>query len=361
MPNKLKAYTEALEAQHLKRMLKPVPQNALSFSSNDYLGLSESTVLKKAYQAGFERYPVGSTGSALVSGYHAPHQALESAFASALGVDTALLFPSGYAANLSLMMLLAKLEIHALIDKQVHASIYDGLRLSGGSYTRFINAPKHIPQDAVLITESIFSMRGKKPDLVALAKHCPLIVDEAHAFGILGPKGLGSVAAHQLTQHEVPLRMLPFGKAMGATGAIVAGNKCWIEALIQTARPLIYSTAMSPAIAFGLLHAFELLQAAKDARSQLDANIQCFRAHIENSSLTWQDSETPIQQLKLGSPKLAKAYAKALEKQNIYCVPMREPTVKRADTGLRIVLTASHTFNQIQTLFECLHQCHHSI
>jgi 8-amino-7-oxononanoate synthase len=370
LKHKLKAYTAALDVKSLKRVPNLIPNNCLDFSSNDYLALTTNQRLKSAYQIGFEKYPIGSTGSILVSGYHATHQALEAAFVQALQVDAALLFPSGYAANLSIMQLLAKLDIHAIIDKNMHASIYDGLALSGGTYTRYrdinqinkINQKQaKIPADAVILTEGIFSMRGEAPNLKLFPSKYPLIIDEAHAFGVLGPQGLGSVAAHALTQTEVPLRIIPFGKALGGAGAIVAGDKVWITALLQAARPLIYSTAMSPALAYGLNKAFELLRAADSARSNLQTNIQHFKQHIKNSSLTWTNSDTPIQQLQLGCPQKANAYTLKLQEKNIRCIAMREPTVKRADTGLRIVLNSRHTAQQIQQLFACLHQCQTSI
>ncbi len=359
---KLKAYTAALDASHLKRSPKLTQPNALNFSSNDYLGLTQNKNLQAEYQTGFKKYPIGSTGSMLVSGYHETHLALETAFTEALAVDAALLFPSGFAANLSIMQLLAKLDIHACIDKAIHASFYDGLKLSGGAYTRFRLTPQITPdlKDTVIITESIFSMSGQAPNLAELAKKypsTPLIIDEAHAFGILGPEGLGSVAAHQLTQAEVPLRVIPLGKALGASGAVVAGDKDWITALLQTARPLIYSTAMSPAMAYGMLKAFQQLKRAHAARDTLQKNIQLFKQHIQRSPLIWQDSNTPIQQLKLGCPQKAVSYMHALAKKNIICVAMREPTVRRIDTGLRIVLNSEHTENQIRYLFKSLHQC----
>lgn len=365
LKSKVKNYIASLEAVHLKRYPTIMPKDCLNFSSNDYLGLSSHPLLQRAYQEGFGRYAIGSTGSILVSGYHEPHQTLESAFATALQVDQALLFPSGYAANLSVMQLLAQLKIHVLIDKAIHASFYDGLRLSGASYTRYPHnqSPLHkqYPEETLLLTESIFSMSGAKPDLQQLAAQYPLVVDEAHAFGVCGPKGLGEVMAQGLTQQEVPLRIIPLGKAMGLSGAIVAGDKDWITALIQSARPLIYSTAMSPALLYGLRQAFDLLLNADESRLSLQQLISTFREHVKDSPLTWQHSVTPIQQLRLGCPQKAVFWARQLLEKNIYCVPMREPTVARASTGLRIVLNSKHTEADVAFLFECLHQCAKSI
>jgi 8-amino-7-oxononanoate synthase len=354
-----------------RRRLPPHSDHSLNFSSNDYLGLANNLEIKQAYQEAFDRYPVGSTGSALVSGYHVTHEALEHTFSDTLGVDACLLFPSGYAANLSLMNLLAEIDVHALIDKNIHASIYDGLRLRGHAYTRYRHQDlKHfqkklntLPTHAAVITESLFSMSGYMPPLQQLAelankKNYPLFIDEAHAFGLYGPEGLGAVMAHGLTQAEVPLRVIPLGKACGASGAIVAGNRIWIDALVQAARPLIYSTAMSPAMAHGLLKSFSILRAANTKRDKLKARIREFREHIQTSPLNWQDSHSPIQQLQLGCPKQALAYAVQLQAQGILCIPMREPTVKRSETGLRICLNMCHTSADINYLFECLNQCH---
>jgi 8-amino-7-oxononanoate synthase len=362
---KLHAYTEHKRTLGLDRVLKLTPKHALNFSSNDYLGLTQHKTLKKAYQEGFERYPSGSTSSMLISGYHESHHALLQAFIQALDVDAALLFSSGYAANLSLMKLLAELNVHALVDKHVHASIYDGLQLGGGIYSRYrhqnethFKQQQHkLPPDAVIITESLFSMSGYMPNLARLATSHPLLVDEAHAFGLYGPDGLGCVKAHNLTQDNVPLRVIPFGKALGASGAVIAGDKIWIDALVQAARPLIYSTAMSPALAYGIREAFTLLRRADPARETLQHHIQTFREHIKHSPLTWRDSNSPIQQLKLGCPIKAQHYSAKLQEKNIICLPIREPTVNRTDTGLRVVLNSSHTADDIHFLFKSLHAC----
>ncbi len=271
--DKLKQYSSGLLSRGLyrQRRVSDVDENLVNFSSNDYLSLASDLSIKKAYQLGFERYPTGSGGSMMVCGYHSMHKALELAFTEALGVDDCILFPSGYVANLSVIGLLARFDTHILIDKMVHASIYDGLQLSGAHYSRYLhNNPadlvlkmKEMPTNAVLMTEGIFSMSGQCAPLTEIAQLGQqylqgLLVDEAHAFGVLGPQGLGAVIQHQLTQDDVPLRVIPLGKAYAASGAIVAGQHVWINALLQSARPHIYSTAISPAFAYGLLETLEL-------------------------------------------------------------------------------------------------------
>ncbi len=338
----------------------------LSFSSNDYLSLGMDSRLKYAYQYGFEHYATGSGGSMVVNGYHASHQSLEKAFAQALGVDDCLLFSSGYAANLSLIELLAQHKTHLLIDKMVHASVYDGLRFSGASYSRYQHnclddltlKIQKAPDNSVMMTEGVFSMSGELAPLadIALAgKHLQgLVVDEAHAFGVFGPQGMGTVMGAGLTQHEVPLRVIPLGKAYAGMGAIVAGNGVWIDALLQSARPYIYSTAVSPAYAYGLLKTLDVIREADDQRAHLQGLVCYFRGAIKKSSLCWSESQTPIQQLQLGCTKRALDAAKKLQEASIVCMPMRPPTVSNQKTGLRVILNAHHQPKDIDRLFRCL-------
>ncbi len=400
LTSKLKEYSATLVQQglHRRRRVNTTNNGIINFSSSDYLSLTSDTRIKNAYQAGFERYPTGSGGSMVVCGYHATHNALEKAFADALNVDDCILFSSGYAANLSVTGLLARFDTHILIDKSVHASTYDGLQLSRASYSRYLhnnvvdlaakikticsplntptptsrglsagsrnlaasldpaNKPRDVDQLAI-ITEGTFSMSGQCAPLNEIAQlgH-DLIVDEAHAFGILGHQGLGSVVHHQLTQAEIPLRVIPLGKAYGASGAIVAGQGAWIDALLQSARPQTYSTAISPAVAYGLLETLEVLRGADDRRKKLAELIKYFRAAINNSPLKWRDSQSPIQQLQLGCPHRAQHFADKLLEHSILCLPMRQPTVSKQETGLRVILNYHHEPEHIDRLFEFLHQ-----
>ncbi len=344
-------------------------EDALLFSSNDYLSLTNDPRVKEAYQFGFEQYPTGSGASMVVCGYHAIHQQLEQAFATALNVDNCLLFSSGFAANLSVMGLLAQLDVTLLVDKAVHASIYDGLKLANAHCTRFLHNDltdlvlklQASRSNAAIVTESTFSMSGQMSPLKAinaLAKQhdAALFVDEAHAFGVRGAEGLGAVVEAGLTQHDVPLRIIPLGKAFGAQGAIVAGQEPWIEALLQSARPYIYSTAISPAMAYGLMATLPIVQQADDRRQKLAALVSYFRDAIKNSPLQWRDSLTPIQQLQLGCPHLALSYAKKLRERAIICLAMRQPTVSKIDTGLRVMLNYHHQPEHIDYLFKCLHE-----
>ena len=335
----------------------------LQFSSNDYLSLTNDPEVMAAYQHGFAQYPTGSGGSMVVCGYHEIHQELETAFAQALNVDDCLLFSSGSAANVSVMQFLAKINQHVLIDKGVHASIYDGLKNTSLAYTRYNHNDlndlvyKLHAKPITLITESIFSMSGSIAPLKEIYDiiQSPMIIDEAHAFGVLGVDGLGGVAAAGLTQAEVPLRIIPFGKAFGACGAIVAGKASWIDALLQTSRAYIYSTGFSPAFAYGLLETLSIVRLAHDKRAKLQNLVSYFREKISQSSLKWRESYSPIQQLQLGCPHLALKYTKILREKGIICMAMRQPTVSLSDTGLRIILNANHEFKHIDQLFRELH------
>lgn len=395
LTNKLHEYSSTLLQQglHRQRRVSGADGGVINFSSNDYLSLTSDSRIKKAYQQGFEKYPAGSGGSVVVCGYHATHHALEKAFAEALNVDDCILFSSGYAANLSVMGLLARFDTHILIDKSVHASIYDGLQLSRAHYSRYLHnnvvnlaakiakvcsplntmprglstgsnnlveslGPEDVRQACIaIVTEGTFSMSGQFAPLKEIAQlgH-DLLVDEAHAFGILGPQGLGAVMQHQLTQAEVPLRIIPLGKAYGASGAVVAGHGVWIDALLQSARSHTYSTAMSPAIAYGLLETLEILRCADERRAKLIELVQYFRTAVASSPLKWRDSHSPIQQLQLGCSHRALHFADKLGEQSILCLPMRQPTVSQQDTGLRVILNYNHEPEQIDYLFKCLHQ-----
>lgn len=345
-------------------------QNTILFNHNDYLSLGSDSSIKKAYLEGFANHPVNSGGSMVVCGYQKPHQALERTFAEALKVDACLLFSSGYAANLSIVRLLAAFGTTLFIDKQIHASFYDGIESSRATYKRYqhLNLEelalklKPARSPAVLLTEGIFSMSGQVAPLDELSRLCQshdldMVVDEAHAFGLMGEQGLGAVVHHHLHQAEVPLRVIPLGKAMAASGAIVAGDGAWIEALQQKARSHIYSTALSPALAHGILHTFEVMRAADDRRKKLSELIEYFRQAIRQSQLIWRDSYSPIQQLQVGCPYKALELAKKLRQKDIICSPMRQPTVSRAETGLRIILNYDHQSEHIDALFKGLHAC----
>lgn len=340
----------------------------LNFSNNNYLGLADDARVQSYFQEGYRRYPAGSGASALLAGYHDIHAEFEAVVAQKLQVESAILFASGYAANLSLMNFLAHLKAPILMDKAMHASVYDGLKLSGQSYKRFLhqdlsNLKKHLSElktPAFVVTEGLFSMSGQIAPLREMAALCKpqalMIVDEAHSFGVLGPHGMGLVLAEGLTQAEVPLKMVGFGKAAGAQGAVIAGKKLWLEALLQWARPYIYSTALSPAFTYGLLQTIQLVYDSDELRQQLRARIADFQTLIQSSPWQFRVSHSPIQQLQMGCPHLALACSEYLLKAGIDCKPLRQPTVTKQETGLRIILNAQHTTEDLRQLIGTLNQ-----
>ncbi len=375
-------YTEKLQKEMQRRsqmgLLRQrqvmTDSHLLQFSSNDYLSLAANTQIQNAFQSAFKNESIGSGGSMMVCGYHKAHQDLERAFAEALGVDGCVLFASGYTANLCVAALLQWLEPTVFIDKAIHASVYDGLALANLPIIRFfhndlVDLTRKISRQAiqtatttssVIMTESIFSMSGQLAPLnelnqVAKCHYSTMLVDEAHAFGVMGKEGLGAVVDAGLTQEEVPLRVIPFGKALGAWGAVVAGHGVWIDALLQT-RPAVYSTAISPAYARGVLATLEMVRVSEDRRKKLKQLINYFRSAIQQSPLKWRDSHTPIQQLQLGCPHRARALTVSLKKQGILCMAMRQPTVPREETGLRVILNYHHQSEDIDRLLRVVHQ-----
>ncbi|CDZ78413.1 8-amino-7-oxononanoate synthase 2 [Legionella massiliensis] len=349
---------------HRERMLADSSDRGISFSSSDYLSLTQEKQVREAFQRGFSKYPSGSGGSMVICGYHKSHRALEQAFSEALSVDDALLFSSGYAANLGLVSLLAHFNSHIIIDKAAHASFYDGLHLNDSSYSRYLHNDlanlqtklDERPVNPVVIAESVFSMSGQTTNLSALSELCwryeaDCLVDEAHAFGVFGPQGLGAVMQHGLGQEQIPLRVFPLGKAFAFQGAIVAGRGEWIDALLQFARSHRYSTAVSPALAYGMTEVLTFIRSADERRQKLFHLIDYFQKLRESSSLTWRASKTPIQQLQLGCPHKALSYASFLREKGIFCQAMREPTVSRKDTGLRVILNYQHEPEDLDKLF----------
>ncbi|MBA2656082.1 MAG: aminotransferase class I/II-fold pyridoxal phosphate-dependent enzyme [Tatlockia sp.] len=369
----LSEYLNELKDQGLTRKRLSVNENGaderVNFSSSDYLSLTQDPRIKKAFQKGFNNYSTGSGGSMVICGYHESHRTLERAFAEALKADDALLFSSGYTANLGIIALLAQFNAQIIIDKAAHASFYDGLRMSGCDFNRYLpnnlsSLAKILPTRAtnpVVISESVFSMSGQATELSQLSKICAnfdadCIIDEAHAFGVFGPQGLGGVVQHGLNQDQIPLRIVPLGKAFAFQGAMVVGKSDWIEGLLQLARSHRYSTAVSPALAYGLTETLSIIRAADDRRQKLYDLIIYFQSLQKISSLTWRDSSTPIQQLQLGCPIQALECSSYLSSKGIFCQAMRAPTVSKKETGLRVLLNYHHSQEDIDRLFSLLHQ-----
>ncbi|MGS1121221.1 8-amino-7-oxononanoate synthase [Rhodanobacter sp. UC4436_H3] len=340
----------------------------LSFCSNDYLGLAQHPSLVAALARAAGEQGVGSTSAHLICGHRRTHAQLEEALAAWTGRERALLFSTGYMANLGVLQALLSRGDVCVQDKLNHACLLDGAKLSGAELKRYPHADVAAaarqlaasPEAAALLaTDGVFSMDGDVAPLRALAQQCArehatLMVDDAHGLGVLGDDGAGSLSAAKLGQHEVPLLMATLGKALGCSGAFVAGPAALIEGLIQFARPYIYTTAMPPALAAAALEAVRLAQSETWRRHKLAALIARFRAGAAQLGLPLMDSASAIQPLRLGDARAAVQAAQALERRGLLVVAIRPPTVPAGQARLRITLSAAHEEAQVDRLLDAL-------
>ena len=341
----------------------------LNFCSNDYLGLSQHprvvAALRDAAGAG-----AGATASHLVCGHDAQHAALETALADWLQCERALLFVSGYLANLAVLQALLGEGDACVQDKLNHASLIDAAKLAGCTLKRYPHndadgaarqLAAHPDGAALLASDGVFSMDGDVAPLRELAtvarEHgATLYIDDAHGVGVLGEAGRGSIAAAELSSCDVPLRLVTFGKALGSAGAALVGDADLIAHLAETARPHIYTTALPPAQAAATLAAVRVARCMEgDAlRARLQANIVRFRAGAVARGLPLLPSDTAIQPLLVGGNADALKFSAALEACGYWVTAIRPPTVPEGSARLRIALSALHEAAQIDGLLEAL-------
>jgi 8-amino-7-oxononanoate synthase len=344
----------------------------LSFCSNDYLGLAQHPQLVAALTRAARQGGVGSTSAHLICGHRTEHAELEEALAVWTGRERALLFSTGYMANLGVLQaVLARGDI-CVQDKLNHACLLDGAKLSGAELKRYPHADvaaaarqlaTRPDAAALLATDGVFSMDGDVAPLRELATLCAreratLLVDDAHGLGVLGEHGAGSVSAADLSQHEVPLLMATLGKALGCMGAFVAGPAALIDGLIQFARPYIYTTAMPPALAAAALESVQLAQTEDWRREKLAALIARFRHGATELGLPLAASFSAIQPLLLGSADAALAAAQALERLGLLVSAIRPPSVPLGQARLRITLSAAHEDAHVDRLLDALETLH---
>lgn len=339
----------------------------LSFCSNDYLGLAADPRVAKAFKRGVDRYGSGSGAAHLVTGHSEAHQALENDLAEFTGRDRALLFSSGYMANLGVLCALLGRGDSVLEDRLNHASLIDAGLLSGARFQRY----PHLNTEAaasrlgkakggkMLVTDAVFSMDGDLADLPELARVCTreqawLMVDDAHGLGVLGAKGAGSLEHFSLNQQQVPILMGTLGKALGTAGAFVAGPEVLIETLIQQSRTYIYTTALPAAIAEATRTSLQLVARESWRRERLQELISSFRTTVQQMDFELSDSTTPIQPIIAGSSETALDWSKQLEVQGILVTPIRPPTVPEGTARLRITFSASHQDHHLHQLLQAL-------
>ena len=340
----------------------------LNFASNDYLGLAQHPALIEALVTAAGRWGVGATAAHLLGGHRDEHATLEEELAAWTGRERALLFSTGYLANLGVLGALLQAGDLCVQDKWNHACLLDGARLAGAELRRYPHADVAAARRqlgalpdaaAVLATDAVFSMDGDLAPLPVLAALCReqgavLHVDDAHGLGVLGPGGAGSVCAAGLTQHEVPVLMATLGKALGVAGAFVAGSAALIEGLVQFARSHVFTTAMPPALAAATRAAVRIARFEDWRRDQLARLITHFRHGAQARGIALLPSPTPIQPVVVGDSARALAVARRLEADGFYVPAIRPPTVPAGRARLRVTLSAQHAEAQLEALLDAL-------
>ena len=367
-----------IESQGLKRARRVLesPQGArvtvdgrdyVAFCSNDYLGLASHPRLIEAARQGAARYGVGAGASHLILGHATPHHELEHRLAAFVGLPRALLFSTGYLANIGAVTALVGREDAVFADRLNHASLNDAMLLSRAAFKRY----PHLDLEALerllagstarrrlIVTDAVFSMDGDMapvPELIALAERHDawLLLDDAHGFGVLGPEGRGALAHFEVSSPRV-IYMATLGKAAGVSGAFVAGAGEVVETLVQRARSYIYTTATPPLLAHALLESLELIRREEWRRDRLRELVRYLRARLQARRWRLEPSETAIQPLIIGANAEAVAVAEALARGGLLVPAIRPPTVPQGTARLRISLSAAHVPDDVERLAAAL-------
>ena len=338
----------------------------LAFCGNDYLGLANHPELAAALGRGADRWGLGSGAAHLVNGHSAAHHALEEELADWLGRPRALLFSTGYMANLGVVSALAGRGQTVLQDRLNHASLLDGAQLAGARLRRYAHADAAAcarlaasASPRLIATDGVFSMDGDLAPLAGLARVAAeagawLLVDDAHGLGVLGREGRGTLDHLGLGPREVPILMGTLGKALGSFGAFVAGDEVLIETLIQRARSYVYTTATPPALAEATRASLAIVRREAWRRERVATLVARFRDGARRLGLPLGDSSTPIQPLIAGSASRALAWSRTLEDAGILVTAIRPPTVPEGSARLRVTLSAAHTDDDLERLLDAL-------
>ncbi len=340
----------------------------LCFASNDYLGLANHARIRQTLVDAATKWGVGTASSRLVSGNTLAHDRLEKELAKYLGTDEAVLFPSGYQANVGAIFALTMSGDTIFSDALVHASLVDGCRLSRADVQIFRHGDAaHLGElletcDTsglkLIITDSIFSMDGDLAPLVeivqlAKANGALVYVDEAHALGVRGSAGRGLCAELEL-EKDVAVRIGTFGKALGSCGAFVATGKNAAGLIRSRARSLLYTTAAPAPVVEAAATGLEIVRKADDRRRALERNIEFFRTLAIEAGLSILNSDTAIQPVVIGDASRTMSASELLWKRGLFVQGMRPPTVPEGTSRLRVTLTAAHESTHIETLVRAL-------
>ena len=339
----------------------------LNFCSNDYLGLANHPDLIAEFKKAVDIYGVGSGAAHLICGHGSAHHALEDELAAFTGRERALLFSTGYMANMGVITALLNDGATVLEDRLNHASLLDGGLLSKAKFKRYRHSDlEHLAQllekstgDKLIVTDGVFSMDGDfafLPELAALATQfgACLMVDDAHGFGVMGTQGGGVLQDFGLSQTQVPVLMGTFGKALGTFGAFVAGSEILIETLIQKARTYIYTTAMPPALAQATRASLKIIITENWRREKLQTLIARFRQGAQQLGLMLMPSMSAIQPIMIGESGQALALSHALFEAGFLVSAIRPPTVPQGSARLRVTLSAAHEYEQVDALLIAL-------
>jgi 8-amino-7-oxononanoate synthase len=343
-------------------------ERRINFCGNDYLGISQHPAVRAAFIATAQRLGVGSGASHLVTGHGIEHHALEEELAQFVGRPRALLFSTGYMANLAAVAALARRGDLVLEDRLNHASLLDAAQVSGARLKRYSHAEpeslerlldKESADRTLVVTDGVFSMDGDIAPLTALAKLASargawLIVDDAHGLGAIGATGRGSLEACGVGADEVPVLVGTLGKAFGTFGAFIAGSDDLIEYLIQRARTYIYTTALPPAVAAATRAAVRVVSQEQWRRDRLNTLISRFRNGAQQLAVPLLESHSPIQGVVLGAPGRALEVSARLYEQGLWVAAIRPPTIPHGTARLRITLSAAHSESEVDQLLDAL-------
>jgi 8-amino-7-oxononanoate synthase len=341
----------------------------LSFCSNDYLGLANHPQLIAALQQGAEHYGVGAGAAHLVSGHTQAHHELEIALADFVGKPAALLFSTGYMANLGAVQALVGKGDTVFADKLNHASLNDAMQLSRATVQRYRhNDLGHLAQllektgnrRKLIITDAVFSMDGDMAQLPGLLALCEqhdawLLIDDAHGFGVLGERGRGSLSHCGIASQRI-VCMATLGKAAGVSGAFVAAEQVVIDTLINHARSYVYTTATPPALASAVLASLQLMEQGEDMRAHLQRLIAQLRSGLHKLPWKLMPSATAIQPMLIGDNLQTLKLSESLRERGIWVAAIRPPTVPHGTARLRITLSAAHRATDVTRLVEALHE-----
>lgn len=344
----------------------------LAFSSNDYLGLANHPDLIQSVCEGAQQYGVGAGASHLIHGHSAAHHSLEDTLAQFMGFPQALLFSTGYMANIGVVTALVGREDAIFADKLNHASLNDAALLSRAKFIRYPHLDLAALEQRLastdvrrklVISDAVFSMEGDiapLPQLVALCEkyHALLLLDDAHGFGVLGKQGRGSLFMYGSLKSHSPniVYMATLGKAAGVFGAFVAAQAEVIETLIQSARSYIYTTATPPLLSHALLTSLKLIEQNEWRREALARNIKQLKEGLQSSPWQLLPSSTPIQPLLIGDSAEAVRISQRLRERGILVPAIRPPTVPQGTARLRISLSAAHQPQDILRLTQALQE-----